>query len=171
LVTRSNELNTNPDFAFFVGEELFPYIKEKYNISSDSRETVVGGASLGGLSASYMGLKYPDKFGKILSQSGSYWAPKKLIEDIDHHFRKWQYLIGEYMKKDKLPLEFYIEIGVYEGTEALHGAPSHFFSNRYFQDVILSKGYPVKYVEYIGGHDFICWRGSLANGLIYLIGK
>ena len=29
----------------------------------------------------------------------------------------------------------------------------------------------VKYVEFIGGHDFICWRGTLADGLMYLIGN
>ncbi|MHA1727444.1 MAG: hypothetical protein ACTSWY_01775 [Promethearchaeota archaeon] len=75
------------------------------------------------------------------------------------------------MKREKLPLDFYIEIGLYEEKESLHGTPSHFFSNRHFRDVLLSKGYSVKYVEYVGGHNFICWRGSLSDGLIYLIGK
>lgn len=169
--SRNIELNTNPDFAFFVGEELLPHLKEKYNLSNDPKKTIVGGASLGGLSASYMGLKYPDKFGKILSQSGSYWASEKYDEKIDPHLKNWHYLIGEYMKTEKLPLDFYVEVGIYEGTEALHGKPCHFYSNRYFRDVLLSKGYSVKYVEFIGGHDFICWRGTLADALIYLIGK
>jgi len=30
---------------------------------------------------------------------------------------------------------------------------------------------PFHYVEFLGGHDFVCWRGSIADGLIYLIGK
>jgi len=168
LESRNIELNTNPDFAFFVGEELHPYLQKKYNITNHPERTIVGGASLGGLTASYMGLKYPDKFGKILSQSGSYWAAEKRFNP---DFVKWQYLIGEYVKREKLPLVFYLEVGYYEGKESLHGAPSHFFSNRHFRDVLLSKGYSVKYVEFVGGHDFICWRGSLADGLIYLIGK
>ena len=170
MKARTNELNTNPDFAFFVGEELLPHLKENYNLSDNPEKTILGGASLGGLSASYIGLKYPNKFAKILSQSGSYWAPEKLGEDTDPYFQNWQYLIGEYMKREKLPLDFYLEIGAYEGKEALHGSPSHFFSNRHFRDVLLSKGYSVKYVEFIGGHNFICWRGTLADGLIYLIG-
>jgi enterochelin esterase-like enzyme len=29
----------------------------------------------------------------------------------------------------------------------------------------------VTYSEYSGGHDMICWRGSLADGLIALLGK
>jgi len=169
--SRNIELNTNPDFAFFIGEELYPYLQKKYNITNNPEKTIVGGASLGGLTASYLGLKYPDKFGKILSQSGSYWAAERWDQNSNPDFRIWQYLIREYVKREKLPLDFYIEIGLYEGKESLHGLPSHFFSNRHFRDVLLSKGYSVKYVEYVGGHNFICWRGSLADGLIYLIGK
>jgi enterochelin esterase family protein len=172
---RNLELHTNPDFAYFVAEELLPHLKEKYNLSNNPEKTIVGGASLGGLTGSYIGLKYPDKFGKILSQSAPYWVPETKVPTeflkTDPYFQNWQYLIGEYVKREKLPLDFYIEIGVYEVKEALHGLPSHFFSNRHFRDVLLSKGYTVKYVEFIGGHDFICWRGTLADGLMYLIGN
>jgi enterochelin esterase family protein len=169
--SRNFELNTNPDFAFFIGEELQPYLHTKYNIFNSPEKTIVGGASLGGLTASYMGLKYPDRFGKILSQSGSYWHPEKMNQKLNPYFWNWQYLIGEYVKSEKLPLDFYLEVGLYESREKLHGQPTLFFSNRHFRDVLISKGYSVKYVEYTGGHDFICWRGSLADGLIYLIGK
>jgi enterochelin esterase family protein len=172
------ELHTNPDFAYFVAEELLPHLKEKYNLSNNPERTIVGGLGLGGLTGSYIGLKYPHKFGKILSQSAPYWVPGSWgtgvptrFLKIDPYFQNWQYLIGEYVKREKLPLDFYIEIGVYEAREALHGLPSHFFSNRHFRDVLLSKGYTVKYVEFIGGQDFICWRGTLADGLMYLIGN
>jgi enterochelin esterase family protein len=177
---RNRELHTNPDFAHFVAEELLPHLKKKYNLSNNPEKTIVGGLSLGGLTSSYIGLKYPDKFGKILSQSAPYWVPEtddaqrgfptKFLK-IDPHFQNWQYLIGEYVKREKLPLDFYIEIGVYEPRDAIYGGPSHFFSNRHFRDVLLSKGYTVKYVEFIGGHDFICWRGTLADALMYLIGN
>jgi len=171
IESRSLELNCNPDFAFFVGEELHPYLQTNYNITNKPEKTIVGGASGGAVAASYMGLKYPDKFGKILSQSGAYWKPEKIIPELDPYFWNWQYLIGEYVKKEKLPLEFYLEVGIYESREKLHGQPTLFFSNQHFRDVLLSKGYSVKYVEYAGGHDIICWRGSLADGLLYFIGN
>jgi hypothetical protein len=31
-----------------------------------------------------------------------------------------------------------------------------------------AKGNEVVYSEYSGGHDYVCWRGSLAGGLIAL---
>ena len=43
-------------------------------------------------------------------------------------------------------------------------------SNRLLRDVLLAMGYTVRYDEYYGGHDFMRWRGSIADGLIALIG-
>jgi len=34
-----------------------------------------------------------------------------------------------------------------------------------------SKGYAVDYREFDGGHDYFYWRGSLADGLVSLIGQ
>ncbi|MFX1348900.1 MAG: alpha/beta hydrolase [Promethearchaeota archaeon] len=169
IESRSYELNANPDFAFFIGEELHPYLQKNYNITNKPEKTIVGGASIGALAASYIGLMYSYKFGKVLSQSGAYWYPEKMDPKLNPYFWNWQYLIGEYVKKEKVPLDFYLEVGIYESREKLHGQPPLFFSNQHFRDVLLSKGYSVKYVEYAGGHDIICWRGTLADGLIYLI--
>ncbi len=44
-------------------------------------------------------------------------------------------------------------------------------SNRHMRDVLLAKGYEVHYQEFIGGHDYLSWRGLLADGLIALIGQ
>jgi hypothetical protein len=40
-----------------------------------------------------------------------------------------------------------------------------------FRDVLLVKGYEVTYKEFDSGHDYIWRRGSLADGLIPLIGR
>jgi enterochelin esterase family protein len=39
------------------------------------------------------------------------------------------------------------------------------------RDVLLLKNYPVTYREFDGGHDYLWWRGSFADGLLSLIGQ
>ena len=38
------------------------------------------------------------------------------------------------------------------------------------RDVLLAKGYDVRYQQFNSGHDYLNWRGTLANGLIALVG-
>jgi enterochelin esterase-like enzyme len=42
--------------------------------------------------------------------------------------------------------------------------------SRHMRDVLLAKGYEVHYQENVGGHDYLSWRGSLADGLLALVG-
>jgi enterochelin esterase-like enzyme len=73
-------------------------------------------------------------------------------------------LIEQYAARPKLSLRFYMEVGKFE-SGSLQVA-----TNRHFRDVLRLKGYPVSYSEFYGGHDYLCWRGSLAEGLIALVG-
>jgi enterochelin esterase family protein len=36
--------------------------------------------------------------------------------------------------------------------------------------VLLAKGYEVHYQQFNSGHDYLTWRGTLADGLIALVG-
>jgi enterochelin esterase family protein len=38
------------------------------------------------------------------------------------------------------------------------------------RDVLRVKGYEVHFQEFAGGHDYLSWRGTLADGLIALMG-
>jgi enterochelin esterase family protein len=43
-------------------------------------------------------------------------------------------------------------------------------SNRQLRDVLSLKGYDVEYREFAGGHSYVNWRGTFADGLISLLG-
>ncbi|WBW97787.1 alpha/beta hydrolase-fold protein [Oceanirhabdus sp. W0125-5] len=156
---RMKELSCNDEFCSYVVEEVLPWVRENYNVTSDPAKTVIAGSSLGGLTASFLGFKFPDIFGNILSQSGSYWYKSEDVNDLEK--RNW--MARQFEKEDKLPLNFYLNVGVLESAMMND-------MNREFTDVLLSKGYPVFFEEFKSGHDYLSWGETLGTGLIKLIG-
>lgn len=63
-------------------EELKPFIDSKYRVIGGSANTGLGGSSLGGLLTIYLGLKYPQVFGKLAVLSPSVWWNRRAILDF-----------------------------------------------------------------------------------------
>ncbi len=170
---RGRELPPNDNFVRFLSEELMPWAKAN-GILAPAERTVVAGSSYGGLAAAYAGLRAPQWFGNVLSQSGSFWwAPKARVGDGVAHtalvddLSEPGWLVRRYVQSPRLPLRFYLEAGLFEagnqGTNILS-------SNRQMRDVLRAKGYQVAYAEHASGHDYYQWRGTLACGLLQLLG-
>ena len=169
LDTRSKELACDPPFTDFLNSELVPWVRYSYNVTADSRQTVIGGSSFGALAASCAGLRYPGTFGNILSQSGGYWwnPPKREPSDPDP---EPDWMARQFIASQRLPLGFYMDAGTDELD--LTGAGGDILvPNRNLRDVLLAEGYEVHYQEFDGGHDGLSWRGTLADGLILLMGS
>ncbi len=169
--TRNRDLACSAPFADFLAKELVTWVRGNYNVSSDPMQTVVSGFSLGGLAAAYCGFRYPDIFGNVLSQSGSFWYIEGWKWDSNFSERNFFMdsgsLTRQFAKSPRLSLRFFLEVGLLE-----QGIPINMvLENRRFHDVLTAKGYPVTYSEYNGGHDMLCWRGSVADGLVALVGK
>ncbi|HAK41571.1 MAG TPA: hypothetical protein DCM59_01045, partial [Clostridium sp.] len=86
-----------------------------YNISNKACEAIIGGLSLGGLTATYLGLKHSEVFGNVLSQSGSYWYKPKDYDGYEPDC----WINTEFKAIDKLPLKFYLNVGVLEHKEGM----------------------------------------------------
>jgi len=169
---RNRELPCNPAFADFLNFELVPWARRSYNVTADPQQTVVGGSSYGGLAAAYAGLRHPETFGNILSQSGSFsWTPPKSgnPSDFDPDAEP-NWLAKQFIASPRLPLRFYMDAGSDEVDLSGHGLYS-LASGRNLRDVLLAKGYEVHFQEFAGGHDYLSWRGTLADGLILLMGS
>jgi enterochelin esterase family protein len=159
---RNEELPCNPRLTDFLAQELMPWVRERYNVTSDPARVIVAGSSYGGLAAAYCGLRLPHIFGNVLSQSGSFWW--RPAGDPQHSWPVRQFAVAP-----KLDLRFYLDVGSLEASPpTAEGGPNMVAANRHMRDVLVEKGYDVTYAEFSGGHDYICWRGTLSDGLISL---
>lgn len=159
---RDRELACNPQFAEFIVKELLPWVHKNYNVTSDPKSTIVGGASFGGLAAACAAFKYPEIFGNVLSQAGSYWWRPEGDDE-------YEWLTRQFAAGPKLPIRFYFEIGRLENlSRARPDSPTNLIANRHFRDVLKAKGYTVRFDEINGGHDFFPWQATFADGLIFL---
>ena len=149
-------------FGRFLVRELLPWIEKQEHVRCRPERTALVGLSGGGLCALRYALEYPQHFGLVLSQSGSFWA-----EDPIRH--EPGTVIGAILRQSRpLPLKIYLEAGTFENRT--DGGVSLLDANRHVRDVLRLKGYPVTYREFHGGHEFQCWRQSLVGGLVDLFG-
>ena len=162
---RDRELFANPQFAEFVSSELIPWAVREYGISTGEPErNVIAGLSAGGFAAAYIGLKHPEIFGNVLSQSGAFWWSPKRDEGEEPNW-----LAREYIAAPTKSIRFYLEAGLFEND--IRGTGGQILeTNRHFRDVLRAKGYTVFYHEFPGGHDYLTWRGSFADALLVLTG-
>jgi enterochelin esterase-like enzyme len=163
---RNRDLSCNDDFARFLAEDLVPWAHRTLAIATDPQRTVIGGSSLGGVAGACAALRYPNVFGNVLSQSGAFW-----------YYRGWPGSAREpndvaYVRQlvastPKVPVRFYLEAGLFETDRGM----SILLENQKLRQALTAKGYEVTYSEFAGGHDFVAWRGSLADGLLALAGR
>ncbi|HEV8131516.1 MAG TPA: alpha/beta hydrolase-fold protein [Acidobacteriota bacterium] len=179
------DLVANPEFADFMANELVPWVRSHYNVTKDPKQTVVTGYSAGGLAAPYVALRHPEVFGNVLSRSGAFWWSFEHSEGIcgprcpDSGGRggenskdattEGNFMVKQFLASPKLPLRFYLAAGTFE-IDRDGGGGNILESTRHLRDVLLAKGYQVHYQQFVGGHDGLSWRGTLADGLIALLG-
>jgi enterochelin esterase-like enzyme len=163
--TQNRELSCDAKYGEFLAKELIPAQRDFLHATADPKLITTGGASMSGLSAACLAFQHPDVFGNVISQSGSFWwSPPNELED--------QWLTREYAKKAKLPVRFFMSIGLLESEHAFRGGlPSMLHANRHFRDVLQAKDYTVVYHEINGGHDPLNWQTTLSDLLLALFAE
>lgn len=160
---RSRELRPGRPIVDFVTRELVPWVRRRWRVSANPEERVIAGASLGGLAASYVGLRASAEFGAVIAQSGSFWwSPPGRDEP--------EWLTDRYARQRRLPLRFYLDVGTQENRSSRGEHLAQLPVTRRMRDVLAERGYPVTYVEYAGGHDYVNWRRTFPEALIAMLG-
>ena len=137
----------------FVTQHVLPLARRELNLldpAESSGAFGVLGASMGGLMALYTGLRLPQVFGRVLSQSGAFILP-------DHEFVTAQLL----REGERKPLRIWMDVGRYEWLLQ---------SNRTTHDLLRARGYAVEYREFNAGHNYPAWRDDLPRGLEAMFG-
>jgi enterochelin esterase-like enzyme len=137
----------------WLDHEVLPLARERLNLLDVKQHPGafgVLGASMGGLMSLYSGLRLPQVFGKVLSQSGAF------------HFEQFDTVTVEMVEHfPPRPLRIWLEAGKMEWLLE---------SNRKMHALLQEKKYDVTYREYNGGHNYTSWRDDLWRGLVHLFG-
>src|ERR1043166_8030847 len=167
---RFRELSCNPKYADFLAQEIVPWVRAHYHATDRPEQTIIGGTSLGGLQAAFVGLKHSEVFGNVLSQSGSFqWKPDGEKEP--------EWLTRQFAASPRLPLRFSMEAGLLEGNQWWRSLvppsapvdPTLLATNQHLRDTLLSKGYWVHYSEFNGNHGTLNGRRTRVRHLIALV--
>ncbi|HIB8570707.1 TPA: enterochelin esterase [Klebsiella pneumoniae] len=152
---RGVELPCHRDFWLAVQEELLPLVHGYAPFSDRPDRTVVAGQSFGGLAAMFAALNWPQRFGCVLSQSGSYWWP--------HRDGRGTGFIGEQLRQGEVSAA-----GLRVWLEAGQREPIIFRANQALLAQLTTTQQTIFWRQVDGGHDALCWRGGLTAGLIQL---
>ena len=163
--TRLDDLANRAWFVDFLSDELLPWVRKGWHVTHDPRRVIVTGSSAGGLAAAHVGLKRPELFGNVLSQSGAYWRGAEAS-----NAPPWEWLTAQVAGWPRGDVRIWLEVGSTESRGALGGsAPSILAANRAFHDAVKAKGYNVTYVEVPNGvHAPQTWSVRLPAGLVAL---
>ncbi len=146
--TRSMEYACSEYTVGLLRWKVLPLARQKLSLVDERRSPgahAVLGASLGGLMALYTGLRLPDVFGRVLSQSGAF-----AVEGHD-------FVVFDLARLPaRRPLDVWLDCGRFEGL--LEG-------NRRIGPLLASAGHQVELREYSGGHNYPAWREDLVHGL------
>lgn len=139
----------------FAKQVVLPLAQQQLNLLEIERHPGafgVMGASMGGLMALFTGLRLPDIFGHVFSQSGAFttWGRDPVIFDLLRHGAP-------------LPLTLALQVGTYDFADLIP-------ANRRLHSLLLEQDYLHAYFEFNGGHNYTAWRDNLQPGLEAIFG-
>jgi enterochelin esterase family protein len=136
----------------FLLDKVLPLARQELRLEDEKRKPGIHGvlgASLGGLMALYAGLRAPQIFGRVLSQSGAFAIPDG-----------YDFVVFELVRAvQRRRLAVWMDCGSFERlTEG----------NRRMLPLLEEAGHRVQYREYSGGHNYPAWRDDVWRGLEWL---
>ncbi|WP_051054252.1 alpha/beta hydrolase-fold protein [Frankia sp. QA3] len=158
---RADDFNLSDAYVAFLTDELVGWARAELGVAARPSATVVGGASLGGLTALYAALRHPDVFTGAISVIGAVGA---------HRNGERDWLIRHYAQSPRLPVSLYVAAGLLDDDTFPGGLPAMLSANRRLRDVLAERGYDLTYREFPGGHDWVWLPEEFGRGIASLLG-
>lgn len=158
---RLREYANDETHAKFVTEELLTDLTRRLPLLDKPQARCLMGASFGAVAAFSTAYRYPDVWGRLLLQSGSF-----AFTDIGKQNRRGPLFdkVVEFMNTYRetptaVSERVFVSCGVYE---------SLIYENRSLVPMLDATGMQVKFVESRDGHNWENWRDRLREGLSWL---
>ena len=132
---------------------ILPLVRKRLNLLDTAKHSGsygVLGASFGGLMSMYTGLRMPEIFGKVISQSGVFESEGRDFAAVDM-----------VRAKQSREIKIWMDVGLYDWLLE---------DNRRLQPILRENGYDVTYQEFSGGHNYTCWRNEVWIALEQMFG-
>ena len=157
---RMSEYAASDLHARFLLDELVPLLEHEFPLLEEPGDRALVGASFGAVAALHAAWTRPDRFGKLLLQSGSF-----AFTDIGDHDRGPLFdpvveFVNAFRRDPRKPSDrIFLSCGIYE---------SLIYYNRSLLPVLQKTGAEVRMVEAQDGHNWENWRDRLREGLTWL---
>ena len=143
------------DYLEFIVKTLKPEIDKKYRTKNNAKNTIIMGSSLGGLTAFYAAIKYPEIFGKAGVFSPAFWINRNDI-------------VAFTKQKSKIKTKIYFLCGDNEGDGDMIkdlNAMNSMLSTKRCDCLYLTKTKIVKG----GQHNEKLWRDNFVKAYLWLL--
>ncbi|MEV2229430.1 alpha/beta hydrolase-fold protein [Streptomyces phaeochromogenes] len=146
-----------------VRDELLPLVAES-DVPSDPDRLVVAGQSLGGLSAVYAALEFPELVSRVACQSGSFWWTPDAMGLADPFDGPLGGAIAARLRdrgSELVGLRVAFDVGEHEGPMLPHCEA--------VEALAVEAGAAVRVSRAASGHDRAGWRGALLRDVAWAL--
>ena len=168
---REREYSPKQDLKAFTAlltKILIPNLHQEFHISSLPSDNTICGASFSGFAAIYIGLYYPQVFGKVLAQSAALWVDKQCLLQ--------QLTTGEINIDQLKSANFYLEIGEGEKyqLDEIENDKEELAENVInkavynFVNAMIKSGVRCRLKVRCTGHEVLAWHKFLPEACLFL---
>ncbi|MEV3967518.1 alpha/beta hydrolase-fold protein [Streptomyces sp. NPDC050698] len=161
---RAAEFTCRPELWEAVRDELLPLVAES-GVDADPERLVVAGQSLGGLSALYAALEFPELVSRVACQSGSFWWTPQAPGWADPLGGPVGGAIAERLREgaDLSGLRVAFDVGEHEDRMLPHCEVT--------ERLVERAGATVRVSRSASGHDRAGWRHALLRDVGWALGE